>query len=156
MKINTNELEGAALDWAAAVAEERNVGVWSVDEQREWFLVGTSPGTSKALHKIHQSFRPIVCDLREDGVKVPYPRIAYSSDPAQAWPIIDRYKISLIEVGGTWYSRIRTGSLRERDATGSGPTGLVAAVRCFVAFKLGDEVEFPDELIKDRTEGAGS
>ena len=86
MKINTNELEGAALDWAAAVAEERNVGVWSVDEQREWFLTGTSPGTSKALHKIHQSFRPIVCNLREDGVKVPYPRIAYSSDPAQAWP----------------------------------------------------------------------
>lgn len=29
---------------------------------------------------------------------------------------------------------------------GSGPTPLVAAMRCYVASKLGDEVELPEEL----------
>lgn len=28
-----------------------------------------------------------------------------------------------------------------------GPTPLIAAMRCFVAHKLGDEVEIPDELL---------
>lgn len=30
---------------------------------------------------------------------------------------------------------------------GYGPTPLIAAMRCFVASKLGDEVEVPDELL---------
>ena len=30
----------------------------------------------------------------------------------------------------------------------SGPTPLVAAMRCYVASKLGDEVEVPDELLE--------
>ena len=29
---------------------------------------------------------------------------------------------------------------------GRGPTPLIAAMRCYVASKLGDEVEVPDEL----------
>lgn len=29
-----------------------------------------------------------------------------------------------------------------------GPTPLIAAMRCFVASKLGDEVEIPEELVK--------
>lgn len=30
---------------------------------------------------------------------------------------------------------------------GTGPTPLIAAMRCFVASKLGDEIEVPDELV---------
>ena len=33
-----------------------------------------------------------------------------------------------------------------------GPTPLIAAMRCFVASKLGDEVDVPDELIKQHTQ----
>jgi hypothetical protein len=29
-----------------------------------------------------------------------------------------------------------------------GPTPLIAAMRCYVASKLGDEVEVPDELLQ--------
>lgn len=32
----------------------------------------------------------------------------------------------------------------------TGPTHLIAAMRCYVASKLGDEVEVPDELIKEK------
>jgi len=34
-----------------------------------------------------------------------------------------------------------------RDAHGYGETPLVAAMRCYVASKLGDQLEVPDELI---------
>lgn len=29
-----------------------------------------------------------------------------------------------------------------------GPTPLIAAMRCFVASRLGDEIEIPEELLK--------
>ncbi len=32
-----------------------------------------------------------------------------------------------------------------------GPTPLIAAMRCYVASKLGDEVEVPDELLRSKT-----
>lgn len=33
-------------------------------------------------------------------------------------------------------------------AAGNGPTPLISAMRCYVAFKLGDEVDVPDELCR--------
>lgn len=36
----------------------------------------------------------------------------------------------------------------DRVRTEYGPTPLIAAMRCYVASKLGDEIEVPDELIK--------
>ena len=33
------------------------------------------------------------------------------------------------------------------EVTGRGPTPLVAAMRCFVVSRLGDEVEVPEELL---------
>jgi hypothetical protein len=35
-----------------------------------------------------------------------------------------------------------------QDIVQSGPTPLTAAMRCYVASKLGDEVEVPDELLQ--------
>ena len=70
----------------------------------------------------------------------------YSTDWAQGGQIIEREKIGLREpheVKDRWYARITT------DVTvfmQPGPTPLIAAMRCFVASKLGDEAEVPDEL----------
>ena len=36
--------------------------------------------------------------------------------------------------------------LEEFDAISHGPTALIAAMRCYVSSKLGDEVEIPEEL----------
>lgn len=72
------------------------------------------------------------------GVDFPYQP---STDWAQGGPIIEREKINLSDWAGAWYAKIRRNLA---SAEGSAP--LVAAMRCFVASKLGDTVEIPDEL----------
>ena len=68
----------------------------------------------------------------------------YSTDWAQGGPIIEREEIYLNPNNGNdlWYA--------EHTIQGSkgefGPTPLIAAMRCYVASKLGDEVELPEEL----------
>ncbi len=74
----------------------------------------------------------------------------YSIDWAQGGPIIEREEISVdVSQTGTapetkWVAIITKGN----EAWVHGPTPLIAAMRCYVASKLGDEVEVPDELTK--------
>ena len=71
-----------------------------------------------------------------------------STDWAQGGPIIEREKIhwGITEYEGRM---IYIASIFKRsDKPLTGPTPLIAAMRCFVASKLGYEVEIPDELIK--------
>ena len=63
-----------------------------------------------------------------------------STDWAQGGPIIERERISVNQFGGAW----KASSLRQSAIVG--PTPLIAAMRCYVASKLGDEVEIPAEL----------
>ena len=97
----------------------------------------------------------------------PPPQVYYSdryepsTDWAQGGPIIEREITKVFRnVGGTWSAMIlkdipipfedRGTSLaltRRAQWNGAGPTPLVAAMRCYVASKLGDEVEVPEELI---------
>lgn len=64
----------------------------------------------------------------------------YSSDWSQGGPIIEREKIDVYH--------LCPGSWRAEDLGNwyNGPTPLIAAMRCYVASKLGDEVEVPEEL----------
>lgn len=61
-----------------------------------------------------------------------------STDWAHGGPIVERERISLRDDGGDEW---------EADdhihATMHGPTPLVAAMRCYVASKLGEEIETP-------------
>jgi len=73
-----------------------------------------------------------------------------STDWAQGGPIIEREKIAVT------HGRLMDLSFVEWHATDlpvgdnaytwRGPTPLLAAMRCYVASKLGDEVEIPEEL----------
>lgn len=116
--MKTSELTGAALDWA--VAEASGTPIY-----RSW----------KTLTRMDM-----------DGQHYWQPLNKYSTDWAQGGPIIEREGIWLQpEVGkeGTasaWYAV----SMDGHDAYG--PTPLIAAMRCYVASKLGDEVEIPEEL----------
>ena len=70
-------------------------------------------------------------------------RFAPSTDWAQGGPIIEREWIKVSPYhnqGGWWAEHAITKSVFD------GPTPLIAAMRCFVASKLGDEVEIPEEL----------
>lgn len=70
--------------------------------------------------------------------------IAYSNDWTQGGPIIEQEGISIASIDPYWQASMPSTVYEgEQD----GPTPLVAAMRCYVASKLGDEVEVPDELV---------
>lgn len=56
-------------------------------------------------------------------------------------PIIEREGIALLP---TWTAEMP-------GFSADGPTPLIAAMRCYVTFKLGAEVEVPDELTQGAT-----
>ena len=131
MKIKTNELTGAALDWAVAKC-------------KGWIKGDIT--------------HPKFCRLWRDQIRTPatYP----STNWAQGGPIIEREELSvepLYTAGGLdcWQAY---GHNLQYDDQGNyiqgsdnrqyGPTPLIAAMRCYCSFKLGDEVGVPDELLK--------
>lgn len=119
MKIKTSELAGIALDWAVAKCE---IAQQSVGWPDDAILLGDDTD--------------------------------YSTDWSLGGPIIERerlisdfYSDGNHENGGEW-------SMTQYDNNGNpfveelGPTPLIAAMRCYVASKLGEEVDIPEELMK--------
>jgi len=123
MKHKTAELEGALLDYAVAMANGMNVTAehCGLSQSRKFVRVKLPEGDPSGL--IFIDFSP-------------------STDWGQGGPIIERERISFqaAESGG-WYTYFDHPT--ERDATAAGPTALIAAMRAYVASKLGDEVELP-------------
>jgi hypothetical protein len=66
-----------------------------------------------------------------------------STDWKQGGPIIEREQIDI-----QCFPR-KSGGVVWRTFHADGPTPLIAAMRCFVAIKLGDEVDVPDDVLKD-------
>ena len=115
MIIKTNEIDGAALDWAVAKCEEYPMDIWYDEDEL-----------------------PMV---RDDEV----PEWKPSTDWAQGGPIIER-EIAKIERFSDALWEATAFTKNAQDFVHSGPTPLIAAMRCYVASKLGDIVEIPDEL----------
>ena len=69
-----------------------------------------------------------------------------SGDWMQGGPIIEREGISVDRAGLAWTADLSDSVGGYIEHTESGPTPLIAAMRCYVASKLGDEVEIPREL----------
>lgn len=69
----------------------------------------------------------------------------YSSDWAQGGPIIEREQIIVAPYADVPFGPIAGWGALQWGHTGvsKGATPLVAAMRCYVASKLGDEVEIP-------------
>jgi hypothetical protein len=79
--------------------------------------------------------------------------LGYSTDWAQGGPIIEREVIVLT------HPKYDCWTATGQDPTDldvplyqeDGPTPLIAAMRCYVASKLGHKVEIPDELYERKT-----
>jgi len=71
----------------------------------------------------------------------------YSTDWAQGGPIIELGRIC-IDIGhdGVWLAYTKQNYEDDKEFMHAGPTPLIAAMRCFVASRLGDEVDVPKEL----------
>ena len=128
MKIKTNEASGPALDWMVAKCEgythlRRNPHRFSSERE----LIMAPP---------RASYGPVLlADL------------AFSTDWAQGGPIIERECIWLM-YGTSLRGELRwAGRIEGTDYGAIGPTPLIAAMRCYCASKLGDEVEVPKELM---------
>lgn len=65
------------------------------------------------------------------------PGFAPATDWMDAGPIIEREGIGVFPTHNGWAAGMQ-----------SGPTPLIAAMRCYVVSKLGEEVEVPEELYK--------
>lgn len=122
MKTKTSELTGDALDWAVAKCEGYT-----------------------DLHKIegrmpHEPQLGMFPPRREYGVMDLW-ELSFSSDWNKGGWIIERERISVLTCCGEWQADIDEG------VRYYGKTPLVAAMRCYVASKLGDEVEIPEGLI---------
>ena len=78
-----------------------------------------------------------------------YPCASYSTNWAQGGPIIEQEKIAVnYDHTGRridcWTAACA--SMPLTWATLSGPTPLIAAMRCYVASKLGDDIEIPEGI----------
>lgn len=87
-----------------------------------------------------------VC-IAEYGYGADYKTNRYSTDWAQGGPIIERQRIFVRpKTTGGWRCWIYDGKGDGIKFDQSGPTPLIAAMRCFVSSKLGDTVDVPEEL----------
>ena len=121
MKFKTNELKGANLDWA--VAQCRGLNIYRSKGGR-WMTAN------------YGQFNP------RKGAPWWNPTFFWH----QGGPIIEREGISVDRAGLAWTANLSDSVGGYIEHTESGPTPLIAAMRCYVASKLGDEVEIPEEL----------
>ena len=122
MKIKTQDLTDAALDWAVAKCQGYvEQGVYGTPEFRD--------------SEVYLRY----CDAVLNSCYSP------TTDWAQGGPILDRERITIRQ----WTNMPSIHAYMPHDGApwGAGPTPLIAAMRCYVAGRLGDEVEVPDELI---------
>ena len=128
MKIKTADLTGAALDWAVAKA----LGIRTYIKRYKHTMTGPCILDADLV------------DMQTDGEQ----ELKYSRSWAQGGPIIERdgMHVDCLRQGKkpiweAWPYASGTKHIQQ------GPTPLIAAMRCFVASKLGDEVDVPEELL---------
>lgn len=139
MKIKTSELTDDALAYAAACAEGMSFPAlkyvqypddapWVLHPNGTILSAEEVPSNAMSRHYVYTFWAP-------------------QEDWSQGGPIIEREGICLLDPcsnqnrNGQWHANC--------GAWGAdGETALIAAMRCFVASKLGDEVDVPQELLK--------
>ena len=115
--MKTCDLIGPALEWAVATCEGRDM-YFDADGEGPWFRdCDTHPEGFNTDYESWETCGPII---EREGIGTS----KHFSDYFQQW---------------MWFGKI-SGLVRH------GPTPLIAAMRCFVASKLGDEIEIPKEL----------
>jgi hypothetical protein len=121
MKIKTSELTGKPLDYAVAVCEGGTGFIY--DGITMCFEINNKTRVLAAGWTVGMNYCP-------------------SNDWSTGGPIIEREGIELSLISNYWEAMIAFSGKEPQK----GPTPLIAAMRCYVASKLGDEVEVPEEL----------
>ncbi len=137
--MKTSELTGHALNWAVAMAEGDKVYRPRLGRPSDW--------DKEAYLKDGSDDRWVV--------RVQNPGVAHFVDwtynPSNSWwqggPIIEREGINLFQRKGAAAKEGKAWlAYDNKNPEMAGPTPLIAAMRCFVASKLGDDIDLPKEL----------
>jgi hypothetical protein len=115
----TSELTGALLDYW--VAKANGYPLCGDAMQIDYILIGTGEGDL-------QRFSPST-DWSKGGKIIERERIHIAYMPSDVQPEVPRWYANL-------HSRLNANGSRSQV----GPTALIAAMRCYVAIKFGDEV----------------
>lgn len=120
--MKTAELTGPALAWAVAKCEGKALS-----------------GDRRFKQMVHSGWGA-------DGRDLGFIEYSPTTNWAQGGPIIEREGISIWPFDDvTWKAQNMFASGVDQEVF-EGPTPLIAALRVYVASKLGDEVEIPEEL----------
>lgn len=148
--MKTAELTRAALDWAVAICEGRNLDMRHNYIKRKAVENNYTDEEGLAFHLSTQVNEIIDLDTVSSLSSLAMfstldiKTIAYSGDWALGGPIIERESLELGRYADLWQA---TAHLEDGSIFEHGKTPLIAAMRCYVASKLGDEVEIPKELL---------
>ena len=144
--MKTNELTGAALDWAVGVAE----GLQGQNDDPE---VGLYHRRDYQYRNDRLVLKDLGYDTMDDWNLTLY---SPSTDWSQGGPIIEREGVTLGRTDQKsgqqpWVSyRIEHLFMDEYEHEYQhGPTPLIAAMRCYVASKMGDEIEVTADLTQE-------
>ena len=128
MSVKVSQLSGPALDWSVGIAEE-----------------------IPSMHLVDKPGK--ICVYGEvNGINFPFQP---STDWSQGGQIIERERINIEgKVGwspgsnafGPYFKAWQGLHHDDPDVSEYGPTPLIAALRCYVASKLGTEITVPKEL----------
>ena len=136
MKIKTTELTGPALDWAVAIAK----GVQPEDIQLPW------KGSHQRNKRIYRKLRDREGQLTGDFMTGP--EFLFSTKWEAGGPLVDRHNIDVFHQRNGSAGAIKMATTAKPHPSPSfAPTALIAICRCYVASKLGDEVDVPEELL---------
>lgn len=123
MKIKTSELTNLALDWAVAKCKEIPVTYHN-------------DGITREIMRLHSDGQ------RYNG------RFNPSTCWAQGGPLIDLGNIDTFKQNNGFAGAIEMATrANPHPRPYFGPTTLIAVCRCYVASKLGDEVDVPEKLL---------
>jgi hypothetical protein len=128
--MKTSELTGRALNYAVAIAN--GIPAEEIYIPAKWM--------GDALFR-----RTRDEDGNLDGGYITGPDLLFSRKWEAGGPIIERERMDVDYNPAEKMWRTRR-SRTSDSATSFGPTPLIAAMRCYVASKLGDEVDIPERL----------
>lgn len=127
--VRTSDLSAHALDWAVACCEGFNEGAYMCNIDLRYDVRGKVSAMLVPINRSYVQWSP-------------------SRLWAQAGLIIERERIDLMTDDGNWAARMYPDHPL-KPMWGHGNTAQVAAMRCYVASKLGDEIEVLASLISD-------
>lgn len=143
VKVKVSELTGTALDWAVAKCR----GFESLDEDL-WLVQEGITDMPLSAYNPSTDWSQGGSIIEREGITT----VLCSGDlgePRSYWTATN--EVQCWQWGyGPYHEQDDEKSLQVyHNGVHTGPTPLIAAMRCFVASKLGDEVDVPEELVCD-------